>query len=976
MKNTLTQSPEFWQPLLGKELYENLITDQKQPIIPNAITNQKETQSLLQTLNKQATAPLPQDFQFLDNEVFAPFYKRIIHAYLTLRPYPAIIGEILSNPLPMLKTALYSSIKDVPMRVCIYDLQLCRQDNQLQGENESAEYDFYCNARLSDGKYIYNLCAEYPEMLRLLYTRLQNTADFVTEISRHIHENKSEITASLCGGKPFAKITQMEITGSDCHNGSKKTVKCILDNGESIFYKPHCLKKEIEYQRLYAEFCGKASLDSKPCPVLDGGDYGIEKCLDTNGCREKAELERYFKRMGIHLFLCYLLSAGDMHQENIIASGEYPILVDAETIFGIQRPQKPQTAEDKINELLSWTVLKTGILPIPIWRVGDKGVIISALHSGGEAYSTVKLPIIKEAKTSKMYIAYDCVKIDAKSSLPTLNGNEINPADYTDKLKEGFTAAYRIYMEETQKFEQELLCFKALDTRYLIRHTQQYGMYLSSSTHPIFLKDTEARLLMLQVLQKNDYDGGMVNKELNAMLDMDTPLLTCKGGEYVPFYECSAYDTHLRLTKRMGEDDLKAQLKLITASMELLDFARLNNEYFTYSSFTSKPEKQSSENLNVAIKLLTAEIEERAVCHNGDISWSALKLEGENLWSFEPLGYNLYDGLFGMAVFLAKAEKQGFLKNREIYGLTLKALCQYAEGKAAEKEKNTGLYVGAGSLLYTFLILYEITGEDTMLDYAQKQVKLIEKLYPSDSGCDLISGNAGAIVALSKLYAVTGQEEVLALAEQIGDFLWAQAQKQYLGYGWRVKDTGCALSGMSHGNSGFIMAYAYLLEYTHDKKYCQIIDGLIAYENSMYCAEEGNWRDLRGNGRCHEVYANAWCHGAAGILLSRMKLLRLDEYKNDLRIKADIQNAAAVLFEKSARKGLCLCHGMSGNYLIMRLYAKQFQPTGAQRESMECIKDAIIDAVASKKLLAQDKYFTGLMTGLAGIALCLMEMAD
>ena len=59
MKNTLTQSPEFWQPLLGKELYENLITDQKQPIIPNAITNQEETQSLLQTLNKQATAPLP-----------------------------------------------------------------------------------------------------------------------------------------------------------------------------------------------------------------------------------------------------------------------------------------------------------------------------------------------------------------------------------------------------------------------------------------------------------------------------------------------------------------------------------------------------------------------------------------------------------------------------------------------------------------------------------------------------------------------------------------------------------------------------------------------------------------------------------------------------------------------------------------------------------------------------------------------------
>ena len=179
MKNILTQSPEFWQPLLGKELYRELVADEKHLIVPKKISNQEETKAFLQGLSRQAAAPLSEDGMFIDNEVFAPFYKRIIQAYLILKPYNSIIDEALSNPLQMLKAALYQSIRDIPMRVCIYDMQLCRQNRQLQGENESAEYNFYCNNMLSDGRYVLKLCTEYFEMSRLLYTRLKNTAGYI-----------------------------------------------------------------------------------------------------------------------------------------------------------------------------------------------------------------------------------------------------------------------------------------------------------------------------------------------------------------------------------------------------------------------------------------------------------------------------------------------------------------------------------------------------------------------------------------------------------------------------------------------------------------------------------------------------------------------------------------------------------------------------------------------------------------------------
>ena len=973
MKQILEQPKDFWQSMLGKELYEKLLSTPDKIITPPTISNEAETNAFLEKLHIQSAKPLSDEYGFLDNEVFAPLFKRIIQTYLEGEKHDPITDQILENPSQMLKSVLFGSIRDIPMRVCIYDMQLCKHNNELSGDTPAEEYDFYCSDKLSDGVYVWKLCADYPELTRLLYTRLSNTKKFITEIARHIYDNKSEIVSKLCDGKEFSHITVLGITGSDCHDGSKKTVRCNLDNQKSIIYKPHCLKKEIEYHKLYSDFCAKMSLDSIEYPIIDGGTYGIAKCFDTNGCENIQQAKRYFRRMGIHLFLCYLLSAGDIHQENILASGEYPILVDAETVFGIQKRDIPKSAEDKVNEKLSWTVLKTGILPIPIWRVGDKGVIISALHSGDEAYSTVKLPIIKEAKTSNMYVAYDRLKIDAKGSLPTLNNEEIDPAQYTDEIQEGFLTAGKLYIEEKDDIEKSLECFKLLDTRYLIRHTQQYTMYISSSTHPVFLKDTKARLLMLQVLQKNNVDTDIIRDELAALMDMDTPLLTCRGDETVAFYGCSAYDTHMRLAGRINSEILNEQRELIKISMELIDFAEVQNKYFRYSGFRTVPKRKSREDTVSALRLLIKQLKDTAVVYHDDICWSTIRLEGENIWNIEPLKMNLYDGMYGMAVLFALADKYGYLGDHKIYNAATDALCRHADNA---EHTHTGLFVGAGSLIYTFLLLYKISGDKMFIECAEKQIPKLENIYTSDTEFDLLSGNAGAITALSLLYEVTGRKEQLALAEKIGGWLWEKAVKQDTGYGWNARGNNKPLSGMSHGSSGFITAYSYLLKNTHDDRYVKIIDSLIAYENTMYCEKEKNWKDLRIENGGGSVYANAWCHGAAGILLSRIKLEELDEYRNNAQIKEDIKNAAETLFAKSKRKGLCLCHGMAGNYIIMKLYERAHDLTEPQRINMEYLKDSIVNTVLCGKMLVQDKYFTGLMTGRAGIAVCLMEMLN
>src|SRR3712207_8377597 len=47
----------------------------------------------------------------------------------------------------------------------------------------------------------------------------------------------------------------------------------------------------------------------------------------------RSEALRYYERAGMLLCLFYVLEGTDCHYENIIASGEYPVLIDTETLM-------------------------------------------------------------------------------------------------------------------------------------------------------------------------------------------------------------------------------------------------------------------------------------------------------------------------------------------------------------------------------------------------------------------------------------------------------------------------------------------------------------------------------------------------------------------------------------------------------------------------------------------------------------------
>lgn len=101
------------------------------------------------------------------------------------------------------------------------------------------------------------------------------------------------------------------------------------------------------------------------------------------------------------------------------------------------------------------------------------------------------------------------------------------------------------------------------------------------------------------------------------------------------------------------------------------------------------------------------------------------------------------------------------------------------------------------------------------------------------------------------------------------------------------------MGGMAHGNAGILMPVLYLWELTKKKEYEILAEQIWKYEDSLYQERTGNWIDVRAKGGTEED-AVAWCHGAAGILLSTVWCYeRVTDKKWKNRLRTDAENSSA-----------------------------------------------------------------------------------
>ena len=482
--------------------------------------------------------------------------------------------------------------KGIICRILILDIFKKKKEGELIGSSPEEEYRYYKKRFLSNKLYVKKILAEYPELYRLYKVRSSKMSFLKKKMKEHLLDDDIQLNFILL--KKGNKKVKRLVHKGDIHRGGSSVSKIEFDNGSILYYKPHSLDKDIKYQQLYKYLCEKAGISCREVRCLSRQTYGWEENIENKSCNTKEEIERYYFRLGIHLFLGYALGATDLHGENIVAYGEHPVIIDMETYPGYitknSGSSTEEKAEIKIREKIMTSVLNTGILPVLTWGTGNNRVLMSAVNMHGKIRTPFKMPVVKDDKTSNIHIEYEQVEFEIKECIVRLNGEVVNSEEYTGEIIRGFRMAYTEILQN-QKLRNMLKTFFQGKSRVILRHTQQYYMYLFASFHPDYMKDRKQREELLQVLHKKgetQLQKELRDYEIQSLLELDIPyfeidgnsrsIFNGNGKEYQGYLPCTPYESWIEHMKQLSRQDMEQQCDYIRLSIGLLNHGYISEK--------------------------------------------------------------------------------------------------------------------------------------------------------------------------------------------------------------------------------------------------------------------------------------------------------------------------------------------------------------------------------------------------------------
>lgn len=196
------------------------------------------------------------------------------------------------------------------------------------------------------------------------------------------------------------------------------------------------------------------------------------------------------------------------------------------------------------------------------------------------------------------------------------------------------------------------------------------------------------------------------------------------------------------------------------------------------------------------------------------------------------------------------------------------------------------------------------------------------------NNADVLAGTAGAVVGLLRLREeFVDDDDLLKLALSLGDNLIDTAVKSETGWSWgdlHKPESGAFgnLNGYSHGVAGIGTSLFELYAFTGETRFREAGESALAYERHWFDPETGNWPDLRdpelsgGSRAAGPSYMNAWCHGAPGIALAR---LRSFEILDSEICREEAETAISTTLKnldgnsEMSQTNYSLCHGRGGN---------------------------------------------------------------
>lgn len=892
---------------------------------------------------------------------------------------------------------------------------------QVATDQDNAERTYY-------HEFITYMCSEgllaffreYAALARLLATTTDLWVEATVEFLRRLEADLPEIQRLFGGANGLGRVVSIQASLSDPHRGQRSVLSLTFASGCKLIYKPKDLGIEEAYQHLLTWLNEQGiPFPFKVFTVLNRSTHGWVEYVEHKPCENRMEAHDYYRRAGILLCLLYVLEATDCHYENLIACGAYPVLVDMETLMHHQ-PRFEEDggeidAEMRALQQLTHSVLRSGLLPS--WQVGyDKqsAYDLSGLGNFNEQDIPVEA-VWEHVNTDHMRLARRTVTLSILGNQPSLDGVPLRVEEYAEDVVTGFQQMYRFLRDRSTLLlapSSPLQDLARQQVRFLYRPTRVYSVLLRRLLTPKYLRDGADRSIQLEMLGRGVLwiDETILDSEMKplrwrvfraerqAMEQGDVPFFTASANRKSLFVapdqeieDCLAEPGSAMVMARLralNDQDCGTQVNLIQAALYARVARDVASQPRTFVDTTPVDEiravlpEVSQEELTAQALVIAEQIASRAIrAADGSAAWIAPKfLAQTERYQLHTIGYDLYDGTSGVALFLAAvARVTGRADYGELAHMAVQPLLRTVQrfGSRLTRDIGIGGTSGIGSIVYALARVSYLLDESALLDGAGQAARLItvDHIY-ADQMLDISGGAAGALLGLLALYNASSDQAILDQAVICGQHLLQEQVPSQTGQrAWKTLG-GRLLTGFSHGAAGIAYALLRLYAATGQTRFLAAASEGISYEDSLFVPEANNWLDLRQEPQ--PSFMTTWCHGAPGIGLARLGGLPVLDTP---QIRADIDLA----LQTTQRLGLqdldYLCCGNVGRVEVLLSAAGRLSHPELA-ETARCQVGQIVTQASQTgtfllhPLLPKQIYCPGFFTGTAGIGYELLRVAN
>jgi type 2 lantibiotic biosynthesis protein LanM len=911
------------------------------------------------------------------------------------------LGRLIEEAHISLERNLLERLVGLSTEVLLSEFDQSRSELIVPTQNsDRILYDKFISG-LSDGKTA--LFQEYLILEKLIDTVINTWVEFIVRFLARLDADILKLAKTFGNGSDLGKVEFVTINLADPHYNNEPALTLIFSSGTEVVYNPRDMKLDIAFNELL-NWCNQQniSMSLQPVKILAGEGYGWQELVKQKDCIDRLSGQHFYQRAGMLSALLFILGAKDCDQDNLVAVGEYPYLINVDELLS---PEISGAVEDDC-----WfheSVLQTGVLPR--WN-GDM-YTANALDSSplGNIFPK-QTNSVKEwefINTDRMRLVSKVTVIPAGQNVVVREGKTVSPQDYLAEIISGFQEIYQLFLQQ-QDFllsaDSPLATFQHCRSRFQLRSNKTYGVICQQALKPQFLQGETGLIDNLLrhhapsnvPINQHPQLPGILQAEIRSLRQQTIPSfsvgcdstdLVVDGGLLIAgFFAKSAYQRLVDRVKSLSAKQMAVQVEVIRSSF-VAKFAYLKkNEAILQGDFPAA-ESLSPADLQEEAYRIGNELVSNAIWDGDGCNWLALEyMFKANRYQLDVLNDSLFTGKAGVGVFLAALGKLS--GDKWFKKVALGALEPFRRSIRDQQirpellRSEFGL-LGLGGNIYSMVKVSQFLQDSTLLEDAVLAAKLLTpELIAIDQRLDIVFGVAGALLGLLSLYEFTQDFSVLAAAVLCGEHLLAN-RGNILPRAWiTIKNEGNQpLTGFSHGAAGISLALLRLYAVAGDTKFLAAAQEGIEYERSVFNTSVQNWPDFRILQQNGEVgYMDTWCHGRIGIGLARLaswSIFPSVEVRQDIDIALSNCQKNGVFIQGTDH----LCCGNVGRIELLTVAAQLLGDQQLLRSAQDGVAKMITIARSNSAYgflphFLSTRFSSGFYSGSVGLGYQLLRVAD